>query len=67
MDTVAVETFAEWKLLVNAIQQNPPTLERDQVTYIKSPKAEIHQAPISQSFSLMKCQSKTKKAEFQPW
>jgi hypothetical protein len=31
MDTVAIETFAEWKLIVNAIQQNPPTFERDQV------------------------------------
>jgi hypothetical protein len=31
MDAVAIETFAEWKLLVNAIQQNPPKFELDEV------------------------------------
>jgi len=31
MDLVAIETLAEWKLLVNAIHKNPPTFQREAV------------------------------------
>jgi hypothetical protein len=31
MDTVAIETLAEWKFLVNGINQNPAKLELDEV------------------------------------
>ena len=31
MDLVAIETLAEWKLLLNAIHKTPPTFQRDAV------------------------------------
>ncbi len=36
MDLVAIETLAEWKLLLNAIQKNPPTFQREEVKYTYS-------------------------------
>ena len=33
MDTVAIETLAEWKLLVNAINKDPPKVVLDKVHF----------------------------------